>query len=456
LFAALLAALEGVVEEPVVVSAEAGESSGEEAAQNAQLLALLSGVDDVNLVDEVDIVGGPPVKSAEVAAAVPTARNAVAKVAVVAPESAPPALPTLAVQAAAQPAPPVTNSAAATPPPTVVDPASQIGRPVNVEALAAARPPVPAEVVPEAPVLTVAKGTAPTVPIVPVEQATQVAQLTEPRLLGPANHAPVQHSNDPLAIAKSEPETPVPIDFEKAKGSLSVLSAKEESPSTSLRKAVEAFAKPVTGHSEIVANAPRPQTQAFVPVTAGESTQAPVADVSRVAPTIAPAELGADAPKTVAAPEAPERPVRTTLPDLAKTALRSVRYMARNGEHRMTLRLIPESLGEVHIEVLSTKEALTVKLVSDSAVVRDAMESQAHLLRDSLSQEGLDVKNISISEESGSGRGASNQRDANAARNGERGQSQTGQPPAPDQSSGSNAKYATPRARHEGAFDQVA
>ena len=501
LFAALLVTLEGVAEDPVASSAELETTTGEEVAQNAPLLALLSVVDEADIVEDADIVHGAvrtPAKSADIEATVPVARSAVVKVAVATPQSSTHVLPTstsaIPTTTPALPTPtappptaeqaPVTGGDVVKPAPTRVDPSTQIGRPVNVEALAVARVPLPAEVVPvqagavpvqagavpvqagavpvqtevvqEAPLLTGVKGPAPTVPVVSVEQARPVTQLSEPLALDPVVHVPAKHTGDSVAIAKSEPEDPVPIDFEKAKESLSVLRVKDESPSTSLRKAIAAFAKPVAGHSDGVANAPRLQTQAFVAVTAGESTITPVADVSRVAPTIAPAELGADAPKTVAAPETPERPARTTLPDLAKTAVRSVRYMARNGEHRMTLRLIPESLGEIHIEVLSTKEALSVKLVAESVVVRDAMESQAHLLRDSLSQEGLDVRNISISEESGSGRGAFNQRDANASRNGERGQSQSGQPSAPDQSSESNAKYATPRARHEGAFDQVA
>lgn len=346
---------------------------------------------------------------------------------------------------------------------TNVEPTSSTPAPVPVDATEAeatpkpvpqptAQPPTPAAL------LTGTKSSASTTLSTPVDQTTQTAPPVSPadaRVVASGNVATKQ-TDDVNTFAKSDPDSPDGLDFEQTKPSLSVLRATEESPSTGLRKAIEAFAKPAMGSSESVVNVPRPQAPTFVPVTAGDSATAPVADVSRVSPTIAPAELGAEAPKTVAAPEAPERPTRTTLSDLAQAAVRSVRYLARNGEHRMTLRLVPESLGEVQVEVISTKESLSVRFMSDSAVVRDAMEAHTHHLRDSLNQEGLEVRSITVSEDSGSGRGTFNQRDAHASRNGERGHGQSGERPAPDQRSGGNAHYATPRARHEGAFDQVA
>ena len=482
LFAALLATLQGVSTKTVVDAAETNVDAGEDGSPLAALVVDGEAVEAVGLVDVDGEVASQAVVASEgdvPGAVIPPAQDVVVKAvstkasAEVVPLKSQPSAPTKTPSVATSVPQPVGDVPAntATPVPVSADPLAQIGRPANVEDLTIARAPVPVDVetdaVPDvapktlsqAPLLTGVKGPVPTVPVAPVDSAAPVAQpvlQAESRVLEKVGHVTNKHVDDSVVLAKSDSETSVPIDFEKAKQSLSVLRASEESPSTSLRKAIEAFAKPVAGQSESVVNASRPQVQAYVPVNAGDNASQVVADVSRVAPTIAPAELGADAPRTVAAPELPDRPTRTTLTDIAQTAVRSVRYLARNGEHRMTLRLVPESLGEVQIEVVSTKEALSVRLITESAVVREAMEAQTHLLRDSLSQEGLDVKTITVSEEPGSGRGALNQRDANASRNGERGQSQTGGQPAPGQSSGSNAKYAAPRARHEGAFDQVA
>ncbi len=481
LFAALLAALQGVVEGTVAQPVEADGAAGEDAS--AESVATL--VSDADTVDEVDDAIEQPV-------ALPVAPTEVPVVA-----AAPPVVVAAAPQAVKQQVSetvqtqvPVTETAKAS---TVADPvpkaegvAVDVVKPVPantaqvapadkpVDTQAVVSPPAPTtadiESVPvaapqpaestqparQAPLLTGVKGPAPTVPSTPIEQPVQVAALAEPRVPANASGTATLQAGDTTAFAKSEPDAPAPIDFEKAKQSLSLARGDDESPRTALRKAIEAFAKPVSGQSESVATTPRPQAPAFAPVTAGENATTQVGDVSRVTAAIAPAELSADAPRSVATPEAPDRPARTSLSDIAQTAVRSIRYLARNGEHRMTLRLIPESLGEVHIEVVSTKDAMSVKLVADSAVVRDAMEAQTHHLRESLSREGLDVRTITVTDDSGSGRGAFQQRDANASRNGERGQFQPGQPPAPDPSSGNHAKYAAPRARHEGAFDQVA
>ncbi len=489
LFAGLLAALQGVVEATVVPTDATEAAIGEEASIDSTLAVPvgdgenadeagdavdesteLNAASNINLVAAVVPVVVLPEGSTVVAPLVPQSIKADTRIPV-------PAVPPTVVDNAAKVGTGA-NVDAAKLIPANAEPVAQVVRPASSEVTVAAPVSVPvnagADAVPEVapklasqpapqvPLLTGVKGPAPTVPATPVEPTAQVVPATqattpaESQVLTAASKPSTLHLDDAKVFAKSEPDAPVPIDFEKAKQSLSVARVTEKSPATQLRKAIEAFAKPAIGQSESIASASRSQAPAFAPVTVGETVTSPVTDVTRVAPVIAPAELGANAPRSVVTPEAPERPTRTSLSDIAQTAVRSVRYLARNGEQRMTLRLIPESLGEVHIEVVSTKDAMSIKLIAESAVVRDAMEAQTHQLRDSLSREGLDVRTITVSEESGSGRGAFHQRDANASRNGERGQSQSGQQPAPDQSSGKHANYAAPRARHEGAFDQVA
>ncbi len=450
-------AVDGATEEPVIVAGATEDVAAVAVASTAT--TVVAGAAPASVVvasaapSESSEVAAPPVQQSSSSATVPLAQSGGDVPVVVETPVATNAEGTVNAVRSANVEP--TPSAPA-PAPVPVDATAPEGTPKPVpqptQPQAPEQPPTPA------PLLTGTKSSASTTLSTPAEPTAQTAPPVLPadaRVAASSNEATKQ-TNDVETFAKSDPDSPDTIGFEQAKPSLSVLRATEASPSTGMREAIEAFAKPAVGSPESVVNVPRPQTPTFVPVTAGDTTSAPIADVSRVAPTVAPAELGAEAPKTVAAPEAPERPTRTTLSDLAQTAVRSVRYLARNGEHRMTLRLVPESLGEVHVEVISTKESLSVRFVSDSAVARDAMEAHSHHLRDSLRQEGLEVRSITVTDDSGSGRGTFNQRDAHASRNGERGQGQSGERPAPDRGSGRNASYVTPRARHEGAFDQVA
>lgn len=494
LFAALLASLTAV-QQAAGVGSSNPDASGEEGSADA---LQNTAVDETEAAEAVEGATEQPVNVAGAKEGVVAEAVATTATAVVA-DAASAQAPVVVVASTAQSevsevvASPVQNSPptattqpggavpvdVGNPAPANADGAVKAVRPANIESTSSAPAPIPVDAtVPEAtpkpalqptaqpptqaPLLTGTKSSPSTTLSTPVDSATPTATPTAPPVT-PADARVVESGNvatkqtdDVNTFAKSDPDSPDAIDSEQTKPSLSVLRATEDSSSTGMRKAIEAFAKPAVGSPESIVNVPRPQPPTFVPVTAGDNASAPIADVSRVAPTVAPAELGAEAPKTVAAPEAPERPTRTTLSDLAQTAVRSVRYLARNGEHRMTLRLVPESLGEVQVEVISTKESLSVRFMSDSAVVRDAMEAHTHHLRDSLNQEGLEVRSITVSEDSGSGRGAFNQRDAHASRNGERGHGQSGERAAPDQRSGRNGHYATPRARHEGAFDQVA
>lgn len=91
---------------------------------------------------------------------------------------------------------------------------------------------------------------------------------------------------------------------------------------------------------------------------------------------------------------APNRSV--TLDALADQTVRSIRYLAGREDGTLTVRLIPESLGEMHIEVHSNGDQMTVRLASSNAAVRHSMEANVPQLRDSLSRDGLQVTRIEV------------------------------------------------------------
>lgn len=86
----------------------------------------------------------------------------------------------------------------------------------------------------------------------------------------------------------------------------------------------------------------------------------------------------------------------TTLQTLDAFAVKSVRYLVGQGGNTLSVRLIPESLGEMHIEVHSHGEDLTIRLVSANPVVRDTLQSHLPGLRDALSRDGLEVSQVEI------------------------------------------------------------
>ena len=112
-----------------------------------------------------------------------------------------------------------------------------------------------------------------------------------------------------------------------------------------------------------------------------QAPRSPEAAVSRMAEGAAPRP----------APEGP------TLANLGGHAVKSVQYMLSREVPSMTVRLVPESLGEVRFEVRGSGSDLHIRVVSANPAVREAMERQLPMLRQALSQEGIEVVRIEIS-----------------------------------------------------------
>lgn len=88
---------------------------------------------------------------------------------------------------------------------------------------------------------------------------------------------------------------------------------------------------------------------------------------------------------------------RVTVENFGQFAVRSVRHFAGGGEETITVRLIPESLGELRIHVRLGAGELEVRLVSANPLVREALEGQLSGLRDAFAREGLDVTRVTVS-----------------------------------------------------------
>jgi len=81
-----------------------------------------------------------------------------------------------------------------------------------------------------------------------------------------------------------------------------------------------------------------------------------------------------------------------TLPTLGEDLVKHVAVHSAPGERTITLRLTPESLGDVQVEIRSTSSELSVRLISQDGSVRDALEQHAVGLRESLARDGRETR----------------------------------------------------------------
>ncbi len=100
--------------------------------------------------------------------------------------------------------------------------------------------------------------------------------------------------------------------------------------------------------------------------------------------------------------DVPQQAERPTLQTLQEFTARGVRYLVREGGDTVTVRLVPESLGEVRFDVMRTQDTVSVRLVSGNPTVRSVLESQVHGLRDQLTQDGFTVSQIVVTADAAS------------------------------------------------------
>jgi flagellar hook-length control protein FliK len=92
-------------------------------------------------------------------------------------------------------------------------------------------------------------------------------------------------------------------------------------------------------------------------------------------------------------------PVEVPVAELGRFAVRGVRQLLHEGEQRMTLKVMPESLGEVRIEVTRQGGEVQVRMSATTQAVREMLDGQAHTLREALVREGFDSPRIQFTQQ---------------------------------------------------------
>ena len=93
---------------------------------------------------------------------------------------------------------------------------------------------------------------------------------------------------------------------------------------------------------------------------------------------------------------------RATLPqavdvrDVGDFTVRSVRYLSGRTEETVMVRLVPRSLGELHLAVRAASDGLEIVLTAANHAARERLEVQMVGLRELLAREGVDVSRIAV------------------------------------------------------------
>jgi flagellar hook-length control protein FliK len=217
-----------------------------------------------------------------------------------------------------------------------------------------------------------------------------------------AQAQPVEAAEAAIPV-EGEPQTEaeLPADFAKLLEAMPKAEVKETvKPITPQRAQTEAA--PLTASTETPPNAP--------PVALPQKHSPPEAAKATAA------ERGQESPPpafgTVTAPHLQhteparlaEAQLKTTAPmnvEINADALRTqiagpVETLWRTGESAMRLQLNPESLGRIELQVTSNAAGTQVRIITDLPVTGSLIERHIHELRDSLTQSGLNVSELSV------------------------------------------------------------
>ena len=144
------------------------------------------------------------------------------------------------------------------------------------------------------------------------------------------------------------------------------------------------------------------------PDTPAPSASTAAADAPAALPQTGPGHAPAAPAEHVASAQSTAGPTAPTLDNVGQYVVRSVRLMVHDGQKTLTVRLIPPSLGELHLEVTSVRDSLHVRLMSSNPVVRDALERQLTTLRDTLARSGVEASSVTVSSGSTLGQASHN------------------------------------------------
>ena len=230
-------------------------------------------------------------------------------------------------------------------------------------------------------------GATPTAPVEVTEVAAPVTPAPLPPVPQGTTPAPITGTNaDETPPAGADPDgesadTPAAAPFPKTLNALLAESA--------VRKAGIASDTPERSPETV----PVQDAPAQAPEDAAPTPPQP----SRVAAM----ELGGVRADTAAMPRIP-------LANLPGELAGQIHLMQQEGAKTMRIRIVPENLGELRIEIHGTGDTLRVRMISANPAVRDALDSQMGDLKQALQKQGLSPDNVTV--DAGPGRDDTPQR----------------------------------------------
>lgn len=126
---------------------------------------------------------------------------------------------------------------------------------------------------------------------------------------------------------------------------------------------------------------------------AGVKTETPQLLAATVSGETAAVKESASTSETQTASRPAEPPTIRTVGDFT---VRSVRHLLGSEQESIQIRLVPRSLGELHVSVSTVHDRVEVVVTAASGLVRDVLESQLAHLRDALQRDGVDVSRITV------------------------------------------------------------
>ncbi|ARF15321.1 flagellar hook-length control protein FliK [Sporosarcina ureae] len=81
-----------------------------------------------------------------------------------------------------------------------------------------------------------------------------------------------------------------------------------------------------------------------------------------------------------------------------QAVLNRANFGQTNGMNRISIKLYPEHLGQVRIELLEVNGVMTARILASTAMAREMLDSQMHQLRHAFNQQNLQVERIDLSQ----------------------------------------------------------
>ncbi|WP_158233770.1 flagellar hook-length control protein FliK [Sporosarcina sp. P3] len=81
-----------------------------------------------------------------------------------------------------------------------------------------------------------------------------------------------------------------------------------------------------------------------------------------------------------------------------QAVLNRANFGQTNGMNRISIKLYPEHLGQVRIELLEVNGVMTARILASTAMAREMLDSQMHQLRHAFNQQNLQVDRIDLSQ----------------------------------------------------------